>query len=115
MEETLDEISTLLFSAASRRDSPNFAFGYEVVPCNRVAMPIRCHLHACCLDETRRDATLVETQRGDLGSVIALGLPQTTMAARRSKQIARILICASATLETPFNTIDFPSRTHVSV
>lgn len=78
--------TTLLFSAASRRDSQNFTFGHEVVPSNRVAVPIRCRLHACCLDETRRNATPVETQRGDLGSVRALGLPQTTIAARHSNR-----------------------------
>lgn len=30
-------------------------------------MPVRCRAHGCCLDETRRGATLVETQRGNVG------------------------------------------------
>jgi hypothetical protein len=35
----------------------------EVAPRERVAIPIRSQLHACCQVETRRDAILMEMRR----------------------------------------------------
>jgi hypothetical protein len=41
----------------------NFASRGEVAPRERVAMPIRSQLHACCRVETRRDTILMEMRR----------------------------------------------------
>lgn len=74
-------------------------------------MSIRCRAHACCLDETRRGATLVETQRENFGHCDGGALHNNSCAFPYN--IVWVLI--TATMATTLQTIYALFSTHVFI